>query len=159
MVSASSKRGMSAHKKQKSQFKWHKKPVPFFGRVINALRRVGPGNVITSVVATIGLWAIARPVIHVDPFRQFNPATPFSEGFKVSNDGNLAIHNLTFDCIPLDLSLVEECQNQALGHPWVSVPIPTDGYMKARGYGIDSVDGQRQTDAGNRESFHAHPDR
>jgi hypothetical protein len=41
----------------------------------------------------------------------------------------------------------------------VSVAIRTDGYMKLSGYGIDSVDGYCQTDAGSREGFQPHPDR
>ena len=87
------------HKKQKSPFKWHKKPVPFGSKVKNASRRVWTWVVSAAVV--IGLWASwveFKPSLHTEPFRQLNPASPFSEAFTVSNDGKLAVYNLKFYC-------------------------------------------------------------
>jgi hypothetical protein len=84
------------HSKQDNRFKWHKKPVPLFSKIKSGSHRVWGWVVAMAVV--IGLWAICRPILHVDPFREFDPATPFSERFKVSNDGNLAVYNVKFYC-------------------------------------------------------------
>ena len=39
-----------------------------------------------------------RPVVHVDPYLQLNPASPFSERFKVSNDGFFSVYDIDVDC-------------------------------------------------------------
>jgi hypothetical protein len=84
------------HKKQASKFKWHKKPTHFFSKVKSVSRWAWA--LVVAMAVIIGLWVEGRPVLHVDPFREFDPATPFSERFKVSNDGNLEIHNVKFYC-------------------------------------------------------------
>lgn len=86
------------NKKQVSKFKWHRKRASFFRKTISILRRVAP-KLAAGLVALIGLWAVIRPVLHVDPFREFDPATPFSERFKVSNDGNFGVYKLQFICV------------------------------------------------------------
>jgi hypothetical protein len=45
-----------------------------------------------------GIWAVVKPVVHVDPYIQLDPLTPFSERFKVSNDGYLSIYNIDASC-------------------------------------------------------------
>jgi hypothetical protein len=39
-----------------------------------------------------------KPVIHVDPYIRLDPLSPFSERFKVSNDGYLPIYNVDSTC-------------------------------------------------------------
>jgi hypothetical protein len=109
---------MSAHKKQKSKFKWHKKQVSLFPKVSKVVRKslrfLHKGwNVLRpfrrklggALLTAITLWAICRPILHVDPFREFDPATPFSEAFRLSNDGNLPLYNLRFYCHTINVQV------------------------------------------------------
>ena len=122
---------MSAHKKQSSKFKWHPKPVPFSTKVRSALSRVWVWVVSAGVL--LGFWAVwaeAAPVLHVDPFREFNPATPFSEGFKVSNDGKLDLYNLKFYCHTIHVKVGTNNfygSNQLDAQPWKVRTIPASG--------------------------------
>jgi len=72
---------MAAHKKQKSQFRWHKKQVPLFPKLSNVFRKVVGllrkgwnvlrpyrGKLLSGLVACIGLWAICRPTFTWTPF-------------------------------------------------------------------------------------------
>ena len=72
----------------------------------------------------------AAPVLHVDPFREFNPATPFSEGFKVSNDGKLDLYNLKFYCHTIHVKVGTNNfygSNQLDAQPWKVRTIPASG--------------------------------
>ena len=53
---------------------------------------------VAIILALLGGYAAVKPVVHVDPYIQLDPDTPFSERFKVSNDGLFAIHDVDFGC-------------------------------------------------------------
>lgn len=55
-------------------------------------------SILAGVITLAGGWTIVRPVLHVDPYVQLDPASPFSERFKVSNDGFFAIYDVDVRC-------------------------------------------------------------
>jgi hypothetical protein len=55
-------------------------------------------TVLVGIITLAGGWTFVRPVVHVEPYVQLNPGSPFTERFKVSNDGNLDINDLKFEC-------------------------------------------------------------
>lgn len=65
-------------------------------------------SVIGIGLSLLGGWAVLKPVVHVDPYIQFDPASPFSERFKVSNDGFFAIYDVQVNCIVQKATLTGE---------------------------------------------------
>lgn len=55
-------------------------------------------RILIAVITLVGGWALVRPVVHIDPFIQLDPSSPFSERFKVANDGLFAIYDVYFSC-------------------------------------------------------------
>jgi hypothetical protein len=49
-----------------------------------------------------GGWVLVKPIVHVDPYLRLNPDSPFSERFKVSNDGTFDINDVGFMCLIVD---------------------------------------------------------
>lgn len=60
---------------------------------------VGASVVIGLVVA----YFVFRPDVGIEPYAQLNPREAFSTEFRISNNGLLAIHNLTSECVLKDL--------------------------------------------------------
>jgi hypothetical protein len=56
-------------------------------------------KVVVAAISLLGAWQIVKPIIHIEPYLQLDPSNPFSERFRISNDGFFAIHDVTFDCI------------------------------------------------------------
>jgi hypothetical protein len=63
-------------------------------------------RVLAAVLALLGGWRILKPVVHVDPYIQLNPDSPFSERFKVSNDGFFPIYDVEFRCVVIKATAV-----------------------------------------------------
>jgi hypothetical protein len=76
----------------------------YFSQTITAARLFW--GAIAVAIALLGAWAILRPVVHVEPYVRLNPSSPFSERFKVSNDGYFTIYDVQYDCILLDAKTV-----------------------------------------------------
>lgn len=56
------------------------------------------GTVVGVGLALLGGWSVVRPVVKVDPYLQYDPSNPFSERFRVLNDGLFAIYDVEFKC-------------------------------------------------------------
>jgi len=72
----------------------------YFSKTISAAKLFW--GVIAAIIALLGGWAILKPIVHVDPYIHLNPSSPFSERFKLSNDGSFAIYDVHYDCILAD---------------------------------------------------------
>jgi hypothetical protein len=46
----------------------------------------------------VGAWAILRPAVRIDPYVQLDPTYPFSERFKVGNEGYFSVHDVEVSC-------------------------------------------------------------
>ena len=64
-------------------------------------------SILIAVITLAGAWILVRPVIHVEPYTRLNPTSPFSERFKVSNDGNFAIHDVYSGCLILEARMTD----------------------------------------------------
>jgi hypothetical protein len=61
-------------------------------------------SALVGVMALVSFWAgVLRPVIHVDPYTQLNPDSPFSERFHVANDGIFGVNDVTFGCLVINV--------------------------------------------------------
>jgi hypothetical protein len=49
-------------------------------------------------LAFLGGWAVVRPDVRVEPYIQLDPSSPFSERFKVSNNGYFEIYDVDSSC-------------------------------------------------------------
>lgn len=86
------------HKQSKKLPKKEKPPEP---TILHSV----PGklwSILIAVITLAGAWILVRPVIHVEPYTRLNPTSPFSERFKVSNDGNFAVHDVYSACLILE---------------------------------------------------------
>jgi len=57
-----------------------------------------------GLIVLAGGWTIVNPVVHLDPYNRLNPDSPFSERFRVSNDGNFDIDDVSFRCLVVNAS-------------------------------------------------------
>jgi hypothetical protein len=56
-----------------------------------------------AVIAIAGGWTIVKkPVVRVDPYLELDSSSPFSERFKVSNEGYFSIYDVDATCTILD---------------------------------------------------------
>jgi hypothetical protein len=55
-------------------------------------------SALLGLITLAGGWALVRPVVRVDPYIRLNPNSPFSERFKVENDGYFSIYDVEFNC-------------------------------------------------------------
>ena|ERR1022692_4859007 len=55
-------------------------------------------SALLGAISLAGEWAVVKPVVHVEPYIQLDPSSPFSERFKVSNDGLFAIYDVDYSC-------------------------------------------------------------
>lgn len=58
-----------------------------------------------ALITIAGGWTIVRPVVHVDPYLEMDSSSPFSERFKVSNDGYFPIYDVDATCTILDAQI------------------------------------------------------
>jgi hypothetical protein len=72
--------------------------------------------------------------VKVDPYVRLNPDFPFSERFRVSNDGNFDINDASFTCLIIDsvsdtasMKGIHEQDNLADAHPHDVKTISADG--------------------------------
>jgi hypothetical protein len=75
----------------------------YFSRAISTAKVFW--SVIAIGLALLGGWKVLRPVVHVDPYIQLDPTSPFSERFKVSNDGFFSIYDVQVRCIILNAAV------------------------------------------------------
>jgi hypothetical protein len=68
----------------------------YFSQTITAVRLFW--GAIAVAIAVLGAWVILKPNVHVDPYIRLNPSSPFSERFKLSNDGYFGIYDVQYDC-------------------------------------------------------------
>jgi hypothetical protein len=57
--------------------------------------------VVGLVGSTVGMYWYASPKVMVNVSELLNPVEPFSAPFTISNNGNFAIHHVTFRCVVL----------------------------------------------------------
>src|SRR5580704_17878952 len=59
----------------------------YFSQTITAVRLFW--GAIGIAIALLGAWVTLKPNVHVDPYIRLNPSSPFSERFKLTNEGYL----------------------------------------------------------------------
>jgi hypothetical protein len=67
-----------------------------FGQTAGAISWFFRG--LLGLITLAGGWALVRPVVRVEPYIQLDPSNPFSERFKLSNEGNFSIRDVSYFC-------------------------------------------------------------
>src|ERR1700675_5106481 len=96
-IEAQLKKSISEQDTQPTKVELHPPPEKqYFSKTISAAKLFW--GVIAAIIALLGGWAILKPIVHVDPYIHLNPYSPFSERFKLSNDGYFAIYDVQYNC-------------------------------------------------------------